>query len=117
MTDTASTTMNRTLRRLSNAAYRSREYLTEDEVEKLIDTARKRGRNGTRDSAAILLAYRHRLRAQELCQLRWSQIDLRHGRLHVNRAKGGIESVHPLCGPELRALRPLQRIKSVCVHD
>jgi type 1 fimbriae regulatory protein FimB/type 1 fimbriae regulatory protein FimE len=26
----------------------------------------------------------------------------------VNRAKGGIESVHPLRGPELRALRPLQ---------
>jgi type 1 fimbriae regulatory protein FimE len=55
-----------------------------------------------------LLAYRHGLRAQELCQLRWSQIDLTHGRLHVNRAKGGIESVHPLHGPELRALRPLQ---------
>jgi len=48
------------------------------------------------------------LRAAELCSLRWSQIDLRHGRLHVNRAKGGIESVHPLHGPELRALRPLQ---------
>jgi type 1 fimbriae regulatory protein FimB/type 1 fimbriae regulatory protein FimE len=108
MTDTASTTMNRTLRRLSNAAYRSREYLLEAEVEKLIDTARKRGRNGPRDAAAILLAYRHGLRAQELTQLRWSQVDLRHGRLHVNRAKGGIESVHPLCGPELRALRPLQ---------
>jgi type 1 fimbriae regulatory protein FimB/type 1 fimbriae regulatory protein FimE len=28
----------------------------------------------------------------------------------VNRAKGGIESVHPLQGPTLRALRPLQRI-------
>jgi type 1 fimbriae regulatory protein FimB/type 1 fimbriae regulatory protein FimE len=108
MTDTAPTTANRTLRRLSNSAYRSREYLTEAEVMKLIDTARKRGRNGLRDSAAILLAYRHGLRAQELCQLRWSQIDLRHGRLHVNRAKGGQESVHPLHGPELRALRPLQ---------
>ena len=59
-------------------------------------------------SAAILLAYRHGLRAAELCGLRWSQIDLGHGRLHVNRAKGGIESVHPLRGPELRALRPLQ---------
>jgi type 1 fimbriae regulatory protein FimB/type 1 fimbriae regulatory protein FimE len=35
-------------------------------------------------------------------------IDLRNGRLHVNRAKGGMESVHPLHGPELRALRPLQ---------
>jgi integrase len=33
--------------------------------------------------------------AAELCSLRWSQIDLRNGRMHVNRAKGGIESVHP----------------------
>jgi type 1 fimbriae regulatory protein FimB/type 1 fimbriae regulatory protein FimE len=108
MTDTTPTTMNRTVGRLANSAYRPREYLTEGEVEKLIDAARKRGRNGARDAAAILLAYRHGLRAQELCQLRWSQIDLRRGRLHVNRAKGGQESVHPLRGPELRALRPLQ---------
>jgi integrase len=108
MTNTAPTTANRTLRCKSNVEYRPREYLTEAEVERLIDAVRKRGRNGARDAAAILLAYRHRLRAAELCQLRWSQIDLKHGRLHVNRAKGGIESVHPLRGPELRALRPLQ---------
>jgi type 1 fimbriae regulatory protein FimB/type 1 fimbriae regulatory protein FimE len=99
---------NRTLRRLPNNAYRPREYLTEAEVDRLIEAARKRGRNGARDAAAILLSYRHGLRAAELCQLRWSQIDLRNGRLHVNRAKGGIESVHPLHGPELRALRPLR---------
>jgi len=30
--------------------------------------------------------------------MKWSQIDLRNGRLHVNRAKGGIESIHPLHG-------------------
>ena len=57
---------------------------------------------------SVLLAYRHGLRAAELCSLRWTQVDLPNGRLHVNRAKGGIESVHPLHGPELRALRPLQ---------
>src|SRR6516162_1076414 len=108
MTDASPTTVIRTLRRLPNSAYRQREYLTEAEVDRLIEAARKRGRNGARDAAAILLAYRHGLRAQELCQLRWTQIDLRHGRLHVNRAKGGQESVHPLHGPELRALRPLQ---------
>jgi type 1 fimbriae regulatory protein FimE len=109
MTDTTSTTVNRTLpTRLPNSAYRVREYLTEKEVDRLIDAARKRGRNSQRDVAAILLAYRHGLRASELCSLKWSQIDLRNGRLHVNRAKGGIESVHPLHGPELRALRPLQ---------
>src|SRR5262249_14120721 len=109
MTDTTPTTVNRTLpTRLPNSADRVREYLTEKEVGRLIEAARKRGRNGPRDAAAILLAYRHGLRAAELCALRWSQVDLRNGRLHVNRAKGGIESVHPLHGPELRALRPLQ---------
>jgi len=110
MTDTSSTIVNRTLpTRLPNSAYRPREYLTEKEVDRLIEAARKRGRNGPRDAAAILLAYRHGLRAAELCALRWAQVDLRNGRLHVNRAKGGIESVHPLHGPELRALRPLQQ--------
>ena len=109
MTETSPTTENRTLpTRLPNSAYRVREYLTEKEVDRLIDAAKRRGRNGTRDAAAILLAYRHGLRASELCLLRWSQIDLRNGRLHVNRVKGGQEAVHPLHGPELRALRPLQ---------
>jgi integrase len=103
MIDTTPMAVNRTLpRRQPNAAYRQREYLTETEMEQLLEAARKRGRNSTRDSAAILLAYRHGLRAAELCSLRWAQVDLRHGRLHVNRAKGGIESVHPLHGPELR---------------
>ena len=85
MTEAAPTTANRTLpSRQPNAAYRQREYLTESEIDRLIDAARKRGRNGPRDSAAILLAYRHGLRAAELCSLKWSQIDLRHGRMHVN---------------------------------
>ena len=77
MNDAVPIAANRTLRRLPNAAYRVREYLTEAEVERLIEAARRRGRNGPRDGAAILLAYRHGLRAAELCQLRWSQIDLR----------------------------------------
>src|SRR5947208_17079030 len=57
----------------------------------------------------ILLAFRHGLRASELCSLRWDQVDLIHGRLHVNRMKNGMPSVHPLTGTELRALRRLQR--------
>jgi hypothetical protein len=65
-------------------------------VDKLIEAARKRSRSSERDAAAILLAYRHGLRAAELTSLRWSAIDLTHGRMHVNRAKGGAESVHPL---------------------
>jgi type 1 fimbriae regulatory protein FimB/type 1 fimbriae regulatory protein FimE len=100
MSETAPTTVNRTLslRRKTNAEYRPREYLTEGEVTKLLETARKRGRNGARDVAAILLGYRHGLRASELCQLRWSEVDLKHGRLHVNRLKGGSSPSTPSVG-------------------
>jgi integrase len=117
MTEVPPTTANRTLPlRRPNAAYRPREYLTETEVDRLIDAARNRGRNGERDACAILLAYRHG-RAAELCTLRWSQVDLQHGRLHVNRAKGGAESVHPLHGPELRALCPLRGTSPYVFRD
>jgi type 1 fimbriae regulatory protein FimE len=87
---------------------RPREYLTEREIEKLMDAAGD-NRWGHRDATAILLAYRHGLRASELVALRWDDIDFRTGKLHVRRAKGGMASVHPLGGKELRALRRLQR--------
>ncbi len=95
--------------RKTNAAYRSREYLSEKEVAALVDAAAGVGRHGVRDAALILVAYRHGLRVTELVSLRWDQVDLRQGLLHVVRLKHGIASVHPLRGPELRTLRRLQR--------
>ena len=94
--------------RLPNGNYRTREYLTEREVERLMKAAGD-NRHGQRDGTMILLAFRHGLRASELCSLRWDQVDLAHGRLHVCRLKNGMASVHPLTGAELRALRRLQR--------
>jgi type 1 fimbriae regulatory protein FimB/type 1 fimbriae regulatory protein FimE len=96
-------------RRVPNAAVRSREYLTSNEIEALMAAAKKSGRHGQRDATVILIAYRHGLRVSELVALRWDQIDLKQGTLHVNRLKNGSESVHPLRGPELRALRRTQR--------
>ena len=87
---------------------RPREYLTEREVGKLIDAARD-NRWGHRDATAILIAYRHGLRASELALLRWDDIDWQTGKMHVRRSKGGMTSVHPIGGRELRALRRLQR--------
>jgi len=96
-------------RRKPNAATRTREYLTEAEIDRLIAAARKRGRYGARDAAMILLGYRHGLRVSELCALEWSQMDFAHQRIHVSRLKNGLDSVHPLSGTELRALRHLRR--------
>jgi len=95
--------------RRPNAELRTREYLTPEEIEALLKAARSIGRHGHRDAALIQLAYRHGLRVSELIALRWEQIDLKQGVLHVNRLKNGSDSVHPLRGPEIRSLRRLRR--------
>ena len=94
--------------RKANADYRTREHLTEREVERLIEAA-KNNRWGHRDATMVLIAFRHGLRASELVDLRWEQVDLENAILHVRRAKNGNPATHPLTGKELRALRRLQR--------
>ena len=91
-----------------NADRRAREYLTFAEVDQLMRAARRVGRHGDRDATLILLLYRHGLRVSEIGGLRWNQIDLKTALLHVRRLKSGVASVHPLHGPELRALRRLK---------
>src|SRR5215475_9733570 len=80
-------------RRRPNAEYRTREYLTEHEIEQLIEAA-KGNRQGHRDGTMILLAFRHGLRAAEVCDLRWEQIEFETAVLHVRRRKNGTPSVH-----------------------
>jgi type 1 fimbriae regulatory protein FimB/type 1 fimbriae regulatory protein FimE len=86
-----------------------RQYLTDREVEMLCDAARKRGRYGHRDATMILIAYRHGLRVAELVALQWRQVDLEAGRLQIIRRKGSDDSIQPLSGVEIRALRKLRR--------
>jgi integrase len=97
-----------TPKRLPNADLRTREYLTEGEVERLCEAA-KTNRWGQRDSTMLLVAFRHGLRASELVDLRWDQVDFATATLHVRRAKQGTPSTHPIQGEELRALRRLRR--------
>lgn len=96
-------------KRVPNRERRAREHLTPEEVERLIAAAGRLGRHGHRDAALLLLAYRHGLRVSELVGLRWEQVDLKQGLLHVVRRKNGTPATHPLRGPELRALRRLDR--------
>ena len=95
--------------RRRNADRRSREYLTQREVDKVLVAARRTGRYGHRDETLVLLTFRHALRVSEAVAVRWDQVDLQTGLLHVVRRKNGTPSTHPLRGTELRALRRLRR--------
>jgi type 1 fimbriae regulatory protein FimB/type 1 fimbriae regulatory protein FimE len=99
-----------------NSLVRTSEYLTGAEIERLMTAAKSSSRYGHRDATMILIGYRHGLRASELCDLQWSQVELNAGRLHVRRAKRGTPSVHPLRGDEIRALRRLEREQGPSSH-
>ena len=85
-------------RRPKNAELRRREHLTPAEVERMIEAA-KNNRHGHRDATMILVAYRHGLRAAEVCSLEWSQVDFALATLHVRRVKSGKPSTHPIRTP------------------
>ena len=95
--------------RPKNRDVRSREYLTREEVDALMSAAGKVGRHQLRDRILILMTYRHGLRVSEAVDLKWDQIDLKAGRIHVNRLKNGNAATHFLEGDEIRALRRVRR--------
>lgn len=92
-----------------NLDCRTREYLTQSEINDLRKAAKAMGRHGHHDSTIILLMFRHGFRVGEIIALWWEQVDLQQGLLHVHRLKNGIASTHPLRGIESRALRQLKR--------
>ena len=79
--------------------------------------ARRSARIGHRDATLILVAFRHGLRASEIADLEWSQVEFgRTPTLHVRRVKNGKPAAHPIQGDELRALRELQRRSPKSAH-
>jgi type 1 fimbriae regulatory protein FimE len=94
-------------RKPRNEDVRGREYLTEDEVDRLRKAAAKLGRHGHRDATMILIAYTHGLRASEVTAIRWDQVDLKVLTLYVKRSKGSTSGTHPLRKVERDALKKL----------
>jgi len=94
--------------RQAKEAYRTREYLTEAEIERLLEAAGK-SRNPTRDRLLVLLAFRHALRVSELVDVKVEQIDLKAATIHIRRAKNVTPGIHGLQGDEFRLIRALLR--------
>jgi site-specific recombinase XerD len=67
--------------------------LTPQEMLDLLKAARQ---HSTRDSAMILLAYRHGLRASEVCGIKLADLDLKAGSISIKRLKGSLHTVQPL---------------------
>lgn len=109
-----------TLERKKNSDYRSREYLTFEEVKLLATAARygeldehgepledgKRPRYGLRDEAIIRLAFRHGLRAGEVSLLKWQSV--MGDTIAIQRLKGSKSGSHPLSDDEQVMLRSLR---------
>ena len=97
---------------------KDRKYLRPDEARGLIEAAGKRGRYPFRDQDLVRMIYRHGLRASEGVGMRWSQVDLDQGVIHIARVKGSNDSTHSLDRDELRDLRKLrQQVTGVYVFE
>ena len=94
-------------KRRSNTGWHLGASLTDTQVGQLLETARL-NQHGHRDATMIEMAFRHGLRAAELVDLRWDQIDFRSATLNVRRVDNGVPNTHRILSDELRALRRLR---------
>ena len=84
-------------------------HLEPAEVLAVLKAAKARG---NREWAMILLAYRHGLRASEVCALQLDDVDVKNGSIRVDRLKGSLQTTQTLSDhkgepllSELKALR------------
>jgi site-specific recombinase XerD len=68
-------------------------FLTPVETLAVLKVAKQRS---IRDWAMILLAYRHGLRASEVCRLKLADVDQKAGSISIRRLKGSLQTVQPL---------------------
>lgn len=97
----------------SKPAKRTREYLTKDELDRLLAAGKTATRNPERDYAILLLMFRHGLRVSELCAIKLSDIDVNTRAFHVGRLKGSDSGPHELYNGESQAVKAwlVKRVK------
>ena len=98
-----------------NSRNQSMIYLEPAEVLAVLKAAKAKG---ARELAMILLAYKHGLRASEVCNLRLHDIDLKNGNIVVERLKGSLRTTQALTEHrgepllnEMKALRDWLRVR------
>jgi type 1 fimbriae regulatory protein FimB len=84
---------------------RRREYLTADEIDKLLAASKASSRNPVRDYCMLLLMFRHGLRVSELCSIKLSDINVETKEFHVARLKGCDGGPHELYNGESPAIK------------
>jgi len=89
-------------------------FLSTDEVLAVLKAARERA---IRDWAMILLAYRHGLRASEVCGLKMADIDLKAGSISIRRLKGSLQTVQPLYAHRGQPLLDEMNALRAWLHD
>ena len=68
-------------------------YLTSDQLERLLETAKA---HGPREHAMFLFAVAHGARAQEIANLRITDINFNTEQIHIARLKGSLDSTQNL---------------------
>ena len=115
MVNKKSSNKSKPVKRLKDSTAREREFLTADEVERMIVAARRHEAFGLRNATLIAFAYKHSLRATELLDLQWEQVDFGAKTITVKRVKSGAESQNlklDLDEDELNALIELKEISN-----
>src|SRR5260370_7472734 len=79
--------------------------LTQDEILKVLRAA-----SGPRDLAMILVAFRHGMRASEVCGLELKDLDLRNGEITIRRLKGSLKTTQPLADVQGQPLLSEKRV-------
>jgi type 1 fimbriae regulatory protein FimB len=66
------------------------------EPSEVLSVLRAAKAKGNREWAMIVVAYKHGMRASEVCNLRVSDIDLRNGSMVIQRLKGSLRTVQAI---------------------
>ncbi|MBU4428850.1 MAG: site-specific integrase [Verrucomicrobia bacterium] len=78
------------------------QFLTQTELKCLLDKAKT---ESPRDYAMVLLAYRHGLRATEVCNITVENVDLDAKNIRCERGKGSISNWQLLAEDEIKAIK------------